>query len=171
MVKKSEFERKFIVLGASGNKYSVKIGVDSCCTCPDFENNDNICKHMYFIVLRILNSKITQKKYSKNVLKKMFDNIPSFLEDDLFVDSKAQNNFQKNNKKEIAFVQQKFDDNCPVCLEGIKKNQSLYYCKYQCGKSVHKKCFNIWIKKTNRSKCLFCSYDWPNNDDNESSSE
>jgi len=164
--KKSDFERKFLVLGASGSPYTVKIGEYSRCTCPDFETNNNICKHMYFIVLRILKSKTVRKKNSKNTLKKMFDNIPTFLENDLFVNQKAKNDFQNSGRK-IMIVPQKFDDVCPICLEDATKNQTLDYCKYQCGKSVHRDCLNIWIKKTKVQKCLFCCCDWPNdyNDD------
>uniref|UniRef100_A0A6C0CAN4 Uncharacterized protein n=1 Tax=viral metagenome TaxID=1070528 RepID=A0A6C0CAN4_9ZZZZ len=41
-----------------------------------------------------------------------------------------------------------------------KKSQSLDYCKYQCGKSVYQNCLDIWAKKTDCLKCLFCCCDW-----------
>lgn len=157
--KTSDYEREFLVLGTTGNKYHIIIGENSSCSCPDFEDNGNICKHLYFIVLRVLKGVTVRRKYNKDTLRIMFDNIPKFLDNDLFVDKKAYDLFHNVNVKP---VDQKFDDLCPVCLEDVSRSQKLNYCKYECGKSIHSMCFNMWSENTGIMKCLFCRCDWPN---------
>ena len=53
---------------------------------------------MYFVVLRILKRSIVKKNFTEAALKKLFDNIPKFADDKLFVDKTAENNFKKNLK-------------------------------------------------------------------------
>lgn len=52
------------------------------------------------------------------------------------------------------------DDICPVCLDDLDKTNTLDYCRYGCGKSIHKKCFNIWCKAKPTKTCLFCRQLW-----------
>lgn len=44
---------QFVVLGATGNVYTVEIGRTPSCTCPDAAKG-NICKHRFFVMLRVL---------------------------------------------------------------------------------------------------------------------
>lgn len=49
----------------------------------------------------------------------------------------------------------KVDDMCPICLDDLDNGEELEYCKYSCGKAIHKMCFQMWFHK-NSIKCLFC---------------
>lgn len=163
---KSQYEKKFIVVGTSGNKYIVKIGKELECTCPDFIERYNICKHIYFIMLRVMkvtgNIKRTNKK---EILIDYFKNIPHFMNDNLAYNQNSKYNYENQfNNMNCKCVDQKIDDICPVCLveldDKIDKND-LYYCKYSCGKSVHKSCFNTWVNSgENNNKCIFCRAIW-----------
>lgn len=44
---------EFMILGGTGNVYKVKICRQPCCDCPDFLNG-NHCKHILFVLLRVL---------------------------------------------------------------------------------------------------------------------
>lgn len=44
---------EFVVLGATGNVYSVKVEQRPSCTCPDAAKG-NTCKHLLFVMLRVL---------------------------------------------------------------------------------------------------------------------
>lgn len=87
----SQYKRSFVILGTTGNKYTVTITECSNCTCPDFTLNDNFCKHIYFIFLRVLKSKTAKRRNSKNELTKLFLNIPKFIDNDTFLNTKAKN--------------------------------------------------------------------------------
>ena len=154
----NEYIRNFKVVGTTRNIYDVSIKEKPSCTCKDYENG-NICKHIYFIMLRVMRIiGDVKNNYSKEELLELFENIPDYINidllyDDVIIDDKIE---EKN-------VPQKFDDMCPVCLDDItNETPELDYCKYGCGKSVHNKCFQIW-NNTNpygQNKCLFCRIDW-----------
>ena len=64
-------ERKFNILGTTGNKYIVTINYKITCTCMDYQSRNINCKHIYFVVLRICKftyiKKINRKKINKNI--------------------------------------------------------------------------------------------------------
>ena len=43
---------------------------------------------------------------------------------------------------------------CPICLETMTDTDNVIYCKYSCGKSIHKSCWNTYNKKN----CVYCRY-------------
>jgi hypothetical protein len=45
---------EFAVLGATGNLYTVTVCRQPQCTCPDFCCRRNLCKHILFVMLRVL---------------------------------------------------------------------------------------------------------------------
>ena len=47
----------FRVVGSTGNLYTVKIGAIPSCDCPDFLKRDDVCKHMLFVMLKVLRRK------------------------------------------------------------------------------------------------------------------
>jgi hypothetical protein len=180
---KNDFERHFEVVGTTNNIYTVKISEKKSCTCPDHVQNNHMCKHIYFIMCRVM--KVTgniKSKYKKDELTLMFKNIPHFLSEDLAYNNNTKKNYEKQFSSPNIQIKviQKLDDCCPICLETIETNLSeIDYCKYGCGKSVHKICFGIW-KNKNKSKneCLFCRKDWSKeidenneNDDNDDNDE
>ncbi|GAX81448.1 hypothetical protein CEUSTIGMA_g8877.t1 [Chlamydomonas eustigma] len=44
----------FAVMGTTGNVYNVTIGCHPGCTCPDKVQRSSVCKHMLFVMLRVL---------------------------------------------------------------------------------------------------------------------
>ena len=154
--------REFQVVGTTGNRYIVSIKNSPSCTCPDHVNNHKICKHIYFIMLRVMKvNKIVMNKYTNQELLVLFNNIPNHINSDLLYDDII------TDKPKDSKIQQKYDDMCPVCLDDLAHDTpGLDYCKFGCGKSVHTKCFEIWIKSNQygQHKCLFCRADWTLND-------
>lgn len=159
----SEYEKIFNVVGTSGKIYVVTIGENLNCTCPDCTIRNNLCKHIYFIMLRVMKVKdVTKRKINKETLLTYFDKMPKFLSDDLKYDKQTKHNYNIHIKEEVT---QKLDDICPICLTDIcdEPLSSLCYCKYGCGKSVHKECFDVWTKSgINSGVCIFCRAKWAN---------
>ena len=58
-------------------------------------------------------------------------------------------------------------DMCPVCLEELRsqrQQQPIEFCAYGCGKGVHVKCIEQWMKKTRSdskgAQCVYCRAPW-----------
>jgi hypothetical protein len=148
-----DYERKYLIMGNSGHTYKVTITNKPYCTCPDYRNRRNRCKHIYFVLIRIMNiENYTDREFSDEELSEMFENIPHIARHLMY---------QGDNTAEQKEVSQKFDkgDVCPVCLNPLENGKELDYCKYSCGKTIHKKCFNMW-EKSKGGICVFCRGRW-----------
>ena len=162
----TEYERSFVVMGTTGNVYTVKIGNKSNCTCMDFRIRQRNCKHLYFILMKVMRiEEICHKiHYNDDELIEMFGNIPEVLSANLVINDTLKTKYEKkigktNEEKEIIVSSRSKDDNCPICLEELKNGNSLDFCKFGCGKYIHSLCFSMWAKK-NSSMCVFCRKPW-----------
>jgi hypothetical protein len=165
-------EKNFAVMGSTGNVYKVTIKDLPECTCPDYRLRSSRCKHIYFILMRVMKfSNVDDEIYDEKDLKQMYDNIPHITRN-LIVDKKIRENYKKlvkiddddekslNNSPEGEELQKvKIDDVCPICLEDLQNGQELDRCKKSCGKYIHKICFSMWCKK-NTAACVFCREEW-----------
>ena len=150
-----ENERKYLIMGNSGREYNVKISNFPTCTCPDFRTRHNRCKHIFFVLIRIMNiSNYTDREYTDEELSEMFMNIPPIARNLVY---------EGENNEEQKVVKQKFEkgDICPICLDELENGKELDYCKYSCGKTIHKKCFSMW-EKSKGGVCVFCRGKWYN---------
>jgi hypothetical protein len=157
-----EYTRQFAVMGSTGNVYTVSIKSSPTCTCPDYILRKNRCKHIFFILIRAM--KVTnedKKKYSKDDLKKMFKNIPK-IASNLIADEEINELYKSaktgTTKEDVKVEMKGADDICPICLDDLT-NGEIDYCKYSCGKCVHKKCFEMYARK-NTAICVFCRAEW-----------
>ncbi|CAI5467913.1 unnamed protein product [Closterium sp. Yama58-4] len=69
----------FHVLGATGNVYTVTISQQPSCTCPDY-GNGNLCKHVLFVLLRVLrvgeeDPRVWQRSLLSTELNELLDRI------------------------------------------------------------------------------------------------
>lgn len=161
-----ESDSKFITMGTTGNVYTVQIDAEPSCTCPDYLTRHIRCKHIYFILLRVMlvdESKVEQKKYSNQELNLMFHNIP-----DMVVDQSIRNNYinMKNSGGNKTVAQRSLDDDiCPVCLDNMDTDDDIVFCRYSCGKSIHEECFTMWTKNKPKKTCVFCAQLWDKKDE------
>ena len=150
-------ERTYVIMGHSGHVYNVTISHRPKCTCPDFYLRGNRCKHIYFVLIRIMNiDNVTDKYYSDDDLTDMFRNIPPIAQNLMYKGSDVEVNEGKE-------VEQKFEegDICPICLDPLENGKELDFCRYSCGKTIHSKCFSMWVKSKG-SICVFCRAQWYN---------
>ena len=147
------YERNYLIMGNSGKTYTVTISNEPSCTCPDYTTRGNRCKHIYFVLIRIMNIyEYTEEYYTDDELAQMFLNIPQVAKDLMYQGEKP------TEQKEVS---QKFEkgDICPICLDPLENGKELDYCKYSCGKTIHKKCFSMW-EKSKGGICVFCRGKW-----------
>jgi hypothetical protein len=156
-------ERKYVVMGSTGNVYDVVIKTIPECTCPDYETRGNRCKHIYFILIKVMGvADVEQDEYSKEEIIDMFNNIPQ-ITNNLIVESKFKETYLKlkntDKPKEDTVSKKGTDDLCPICLDDLENGDETDYCKFSCGKLVHKVCYGMWIKKK-AANCVFCNANW-----------
>jgi len=160
-----KYEKKYMIMGSTGNVYDILINHDPTCTCPDFKKRHQRCKHIYFILLRGMNlDKIDEDKkhFTNDDLEVMFANIPKSMTN-LYVDPTQVSKYQDMKTKQSTTIKvepkELSDDVCPICLDDLDNNEPIDYCKYSCGKVVHVECFAMWAKKYDNT-CLFCKKRW-----------
>jgi len=168
----NSLERNYDVMGTTGNVYTICICQFPTCTCPDFKSRNKRCKHIYFVLSRIM--KVSEdredvKNYTNEELTDMFNKIPDIL-NNLKVDSHLVNMYLKIKKKPNGEIEQQditAEMICPICLENLTEtNEPMVYCKYSCGIPIHELCFEMFNKKKADVKCLLCQKDWNKPTDN-----
>lgn len=154
--------REYVVMGTSKNVYTVTVKNIPTCTCPDYAQRHGRCKHIYFVMMKIMKVKNPdEKEYSDDDIKEMFKRIPK-ITDTLCVDiniKKKYENYKKKKNNDDTVQEKNKDDLCPICLDELENGEKLTCCKYGCGKSVHEKCFSMWSSRGGEI-CIFCHSEW-----------
>ena len=161
-----DYERCYDVMGTTGNVYTVRITNIPECSCPDYQSRNKRCKHIYFVLIRIMKLAGDEEdtvSYSNEELLQMFKKIP-VITNNLMVAQNTQNKYKNLkdgcDKKNIKINQQPLDDCCPICLDDLTNGENVDYCKFSCGKNVHVFCFQMWCKKQQNESCIFCRSPW-----------
>ena len=160
----NKYERVYDIMGSTGNVYRVAIKQKPTCTCPDYKKRESNCKHIYFVLLRIM--KVNKQNEDKSIFSKlelldMFNNIP-MITNHLIVNNTLKqkyDNMKGKDPKDNKVTGKGTDDLCPICLDELENGDQLDYCKYSCGKYIHTVCFGMWCKNK-IPVCVFCKQNW-----------
>jgi len=169
------FEREFVVLGSTGNVYTVKICRKPSCTCIDSKDGTSRyhCKHILFILLKVYHlstsdPRVYQKAFLSTELTDIFDHYggTNGLMADATVTEKYLELISEGKVRRKKMVPQKLiEGDCPICCEKMKTSDNVIYCKYGCGNNVHKDCYDKWITTKSEAsmeevKCVYCRARW-----------
>lgn len=161
-----DLERRYEVMGMTKNAYTVTINHTPSCTCPDHTTRHRRCKHIFFVLTRIMKVAEDQEDietYTDDDLEEMFCNIPEITAN-LKVNPSQLNRYKmlkRNKNDEVDKRDIDEDDQCPICLgEMFDCDEELTYCKYHCGTHIHKECFDLYNSKQYNIKCLYCHNPW-----------
>jgi len=160
-------DRSYEVMGTTGNVYNVCIKTSPTCTCPDYVSRHRRCKHIYFVLSRIMKVKPDQEdieEYTDDDLKDMFAHVPHVTEN-LRVDAYKVARFKalkKNGNGEVVMREIHEEDVCPICLDDMYEcADEVTYCRYSCGNVIHKDCFTRYTDHRHElAKCLYCHKPW-----------
>lgn len=159
-------KKNFSVLGSTGNVYTVTIQDIPTCTCPDYTMRHQRCKHIYFILLKVMLinvATVDKLVYSNAELSNMFDNMQKIAAT-LYIPEDKQKEYNilgaMNAAQNLLVPIKNEDDVCPICLDDIKNGEPYDYCKYACGNPVHNQCFAMWTKNQKNSTCILCRSKW-----------
>ena len=68
--------RRYDVLGSTGNVYNVLISKFPSCSCPDFTGKNHVCKHLFFVMIKVLHEpKTSLLVYQKALLQSELENL------------------------------------------------------------------------------------------------
>lgn len=107
---------------------------------------------------------VDQDDYTNQEILDMFTHIPKITQN-VTLDSKKKelyDKLKKNNKlsgEKTEVDKKETDDLCPICLDDLENGDELDYCKFSCGKAIHKVCYSMWTKKQPEN-CVFCKASW-----------
>ena len=146
------------IKGQSKSIYKVVIANNTVkCKCMDFNIRKNVCKHMYFILGRILKDcEILNKIKGISDIEDNFNDISINLKNIL---SKHVSNDSKNSS-EIKYDNKEC---CSICFEEFG-DESIEQCELSCKNVFHTECINLWL--SNNNSCPLCRSSWimPNSD-------
>lgn len=157
-----EYENNLWNMSIQGltSQYNIKIGKDNVeCSCPDFNNRKNICKHLYFVFSQIAqyyegdlilsdiessNEKINTIKLNDTVFANLSDKLSARLKQRIEITEKVQNDIKLEP-----------DSECVICFESIELDEKLFQCVKQCKKYCHEACIAIWTAR-GKNTCPYC---------------
>jgi hypothetical protein len=143
-------EMRFHVQGSTGAQYNVWIGMTSSCTCPDFERRHRKCKHILFILHRVLG--LNEQE------------LEDIGPDPNRVLSTEQQD--KLRQKATAFIDKQRakrpdnrvpDDECGICMEAFTALEITRECTV-CWHAAHANCLHHWhlAQRTSHAACPYC---------------
>ncbi|KEF51925.1 uncharacterized protein A1O9_11914 [Exophiala aquamarina CBS 119918] len=144
------------VVGSTGNVYTVHIGHETSCTCPD-SIKGNECKHKVYALNTVLKAPavlVYQLAFLSPELKQIFAKAPPIPTDN--AGSSEEDDNQSGNRKPT-------EGECPICYMDLDPGHNkLVWCKSQCGHNLHKSCFDQWAasQRGQEVRCVYCRSPW-----------
>ncbi len=163
----SAADLSFQVLGSSETTYLVSFNSEvPSCTCPDHTYRRSRCKHIIFVLRRVLDAEAEVAER------------PKFARDEIVALLAAvgtrSSHAQATAPPSAGVVspggvhQKPLDaDPCPVCYEAIEGHESVLYCKASCGSNVHRDCYLRWHHHDptrDHYECVMCRAQWKASD-------
>jgi hypothetical protein len=137
----------FRVQGSTGTQYTVSTGLTVSCECIDFQRRRRLCKHILFVLGRVLN--LTEEQLTAL-------GPDDVLTAEMRADLKA---------RAAAFVQKRAerpagrepDLECGICIEAFTPLSAIRDCQ-TCFHSAHVHCLRAWTLAAHKpaSACPYC---------------
>ncbi len=143
------------------SQYNIKIGKDNVeCSCPDFSNRKNICKHLYFVFSQVAQyyegdlilSNIESSGIQTTNIIKLTDTVFAGLSDKLSARLKKRMEVTKETPTEYKLEP---ESECVICFDLIEPGEKLFQCVKQCKKYCHDACITIWTAR-GQNTCPYC---------------
>lgn len=150
---------KFSIIGSTGSIYRVQIDRNCSCTCMDFLNRQVACKHIYFVLARVL-------RQPEDIWRQ-----GGHFHDDIVANLlKTAENVQMNRYKESVTEDVKIEvsksqeikstirrdvseqKECCICLYDFVEGEQLIFCYNTCGYNFHQLCFT----RMKKNQCPMC---------------
>ena len=166
----------FITLGSTGNVYETCLKSQPTCNCPDFMKRGDLCKHLMFVLIRVVgldkdDPLAYQKAYLKSELDDLFERVNQRARTDVWANNRVRTKYasmQKGGKQgegdeeeeDGTTKRRSLEQDCPICLEDLSQcpMSQVTFCKFSCGMNFHVDCMNRWRRAAanGKSTCPNC---------------
>lgn len=164
----------YLVTGKSGTLYTVQIpmcesSMVAKCNCMDHIMRHTICKHMLFIVVRVLKLAAPTGKATPrtlrlpnvaDVVRKRESTVPEAVREAVgqVVPGVLDGPLTEVEKREIGE-----GDECAICYEELV-SEGVVHCRFGCGNAVHETCFERYREAVEKgggeARCVMCRALW-----------
>lgn len=136
----------FRILGNTGTTaYDIEIGPGmATCSCPDFAIRRTHCKHIYFVVGRVLDERAVLYRLIDEPGLDLFAACPEIQ---ALLNNRLQHRVQVENTPP-AWTSQ----HCIICFEEAQGRP--WTCNTCAQSAVHEKCIEVWTERT--PSCPLC---------------
>jgi len=174
----AENDWAFVVEGSTGLHYNVLINNKLSCSCKDFETRSLICKHIYFIIARVLKNSDLIKCLNDEDNRDYRHSYghghghghgPNICLFSLKLNLNEQFNEILNprlQKKQthIDINVTDINDVCSICYENYVLEDKVIKCIH-CNNYFHDGCISIWLKSSVKCTCPLCRQLWKTSSD------
>lgn len=145
---------EYLIQGSQDNTWVVHLdAMHAECTCPDHTQRGTVCKHLIFVLNRVLHKPVT----GTQTVRELLHDVPAVLppvstgecaSDVLMRIWRAHPDWQEPRYTVGA--------ECPVCFDVMDAtHEYIWWCRRQCGNTVHRECFETCARLGN-SRCPLC---------------
>lgn len=149
-------QHTYEVLGTSDTAYEVTLDTAArmaACTCPDHVQRRSVCKHVLYVLFRILRGDATA-----STLGGVLDSLQ--LQPARCVPATCQSPVLlrvAGAHPEWAAPRWEAGDECALCFDELRPDREyIYWCRRQCGKCIHRTC----AAGLRGNTCPFCRAAW-----------
>lgn len=161
-------ELVYRVTGATNNIHNVSL-MTYACSCPDYTQRKQPCKHMLFVLLRRLrideddvrDNYIEGFLYEDLITREIDRKFGGFV-DLLSSDDEVEDEEQQEIKQRAAIRKEVDGVECGICCDDMSKDQEtmgeLVFCDDTCGNAIHRTCYQrlCEVTKNNTPPCIYC---------------
>ncbi|XP_059145371.1 uncharacterized protein LOC131932456 isoform X2 [Physella acuta] len=151
----------------------VFLGDPHTCTCPVFQKERDLCKHICWILLKKFRLSLNDPlSWQLGLVEREINEIlrgKVTSEQPRSRPTKAISKASEMSEGRAVVDQREIADGdvCPICQdEMLVKKLPVTYCKFGCGNSIHIKCMQVWAEHQLKSssdgtiKCPMCREDF-----------
>ncbi|UJR20677.1 hypothetical protein I4U23_023798 [Adineta vaga] len=133
--------------------FKIFLGDPHQCTCSTFQRNQDLCKHICWLLLKRFriprtNPIVWQRGLVAREISELLRGL-SLDEDErkkFYRNHRAKNGNGIDVNSEVDQRPIGENDVCPICQEEfLAKKMPLTYCRRGCGNNVHVKCMKVWV--------------------------
>jgi E3 ubiquitin-protein ligase ZSWIM2 len=159
---------------SSDTKYKVIVGSRQMCNCRQ-SCSESLCIHILFVMMKVLrvprdNPVVWQLSLTDNEVDQALSGSLGRQRVEVrhaFMKRKEKRGGGEEKTEEelgVTRLQLQEDEVCPICLDPMKADEPLTYCKKQCGNNIHIECALEYAqhKVSCRDKitCPLCRVEW-----------
>lgn len=147
---------QYLIQGSQDNNWTVHLdGTHVECTCPDNQNRGAVCKHLIFVLIRVLHKPITAARTVRQLLTDVPVAPPAPVEcssDILMRIWQAHPDWKQPRYVEGA--------ECAVCFEAMDPTREyIWWCRTTCGNTMHRLCIEQCMAHGIQT-CPHCRHSW-----------